>query len=76
MCQQTFEDVKQKIVESSWLVHYDPTKSITLVCDASPHGVGAVLNIVINGNESFIVISCLLVYLKQRGTTLNFIEKH
>lgn len=50
-CQDTFNKVKHMIIHSPLLVHYDPSKPIVLICDASPYGVGAVLNIVINNEE-------------------------
>ena len=31
-------------MSSKLLVHFDPSKDILLACDASPHGIGAVLS--------------------------------
>lgn len=50
-CQEVFDWVKAQLLQGPLLVHFDPTKPITLVCDASPYGVGAVLNIEIDGVE-------------------------
>ena len=48
-CQKCFEGVKRALVSSGLLVHYDPTKPLSLICDASPYGVGAVLCVRIDG---------------------------
>ena len=51
-CEKAFEQGKQALVNSQALVHYDPTKPITLACDTSPYGVGAVISHVeLNGQE-------------------------
>ena len=39
-CEKVFEQRKQALVNSPGLAHYDPTKPITLACDASPHVTG------------------------------------
>lgn len=50
-CQKAFDLVKSEIAKGPLLVHFDPSKELTMVCDASPYGVGAVLNVVIDGIE-------------------------
>lgn len=50
-CQEIFEKCKQMIVKSPILTFYDPSKPLSIVCDAGPYGVGAILNIIINGEE-------------------------
>ena len=51
-CEKAFEQKKQDLVNSPALARYDPTKPITLACDASPYGVGAVISHVeSNGQE-------------------------
>lgn len=50
-CQEVFEKSKKLVAASPVLAHFDPSKPIVIVCDASPYGVGAVLNIVLNGVE-------------------------
>ena len=39
-----FQEAKDALQSSTLLVHYDSTKPITLACDASPYGIGAVLS--------------------------------
>ncbi|XP_061883310.1 uncharacterized protein K02A2.6-like isoform X1 [Entelurus aequoreus] len=47
-----FKEVKELLHSATLLVHYDPDKQITLSCDASPYGVGAVLSHVMeDGSE-------------------------
>lgn len=48
---QAFERSKRLLVNSTFLVHYDPTKPLILSCDASPYGVGAILSHLIEGIE-------------------------
>ncbi|XP_061564077.1 uncharacterized protein K02A2.6-like [Cololabis saira] len=40
----SFQHSKQLMQSAEVLVHYDPEKDLVLSCDASPHGVGAVLS--------------------------------
>lgn len=42
-CQLAFEQVKRDIVSDTVLTHFDLKKPIVLTCDASKHGIGAVL---------------------------------
>jgi transposase InsO family protein len=49
--QQAFDATKQALLSSQLLVHFDPSLPVTVACDASPVGVGAVLSNVINGEE-------------------------
>ena len=39
-----FQESKKRLSSAEVLVHYDPTKEVTLACDASPYGIGAVLS--------------------------------
>ena len=39
-----FEEVKKILDEANFLIYYDPEKPLLLACDASPHGLGAVLS--------------------------------
>ena len=41
---KAFQASKELLTSDSLLVHYDPTKELTLMCDASPYGVGAILS--------------------------------
>ncbi len=50
--EQAFVRAKQTLADSGVLVHFDPSLPITVACDASPVGVGAVLShIMPNGEE-------------------------
>ncbi|KRY28513.1 Transposon Tf2-9 polyprotein [Trichinella spiralis] len=40
---KAFKDVKRLLSSDAVLTHYDGKKPLVLVCDASPHGIGAVL---------------------------------
>ena len=42
-CQQAFQTAKDTLISSQVLMHYDPTKPITLAADASAYGIGAVI---------------------------------
>ena len=39
------------LISSVLLIHYDPSKSLLLLCDASQYGVGVLLSQVCNGDE-------------------------
>ena len=41
---KAFELSKSALQSTNLLVHFDPEKELTLACDASPHGMGAVLS--------------------------------
>ncbi|KRX18868.1 Uncharacterized protein T07_3375, partial [Trichinella nelsoni] len=41
--EKAFKDVKRLLSSDAVLTHYDGKKPLVLVCDASPHGIGAVL---------------------------------
>ena len=41
---KAFKNAKETLCSASLLVHFDPLKPITLSCDASPYGLGAVLS--------------------------------
>ena len=43
-CEKAFEQVKQKLSSAEVLVHYDPSLPVSLACDASSYGVGAVVS--------------------------------
>ncbi|UYV70824.1 K02A2.6-like [Cordylochernes scorpioides] len=42
--ERAFKDIKEKLVQSTLLVHFDPRKRKILSCDASGVGIGAVLS--------------------------------
>lgn len=41
--EEAFQESKKLLVSSQLLVHFDPNLPITLACDASNYGIGAVL---------------------------------
>lgn len=42
--QEAFDKSKLALQQAKMLTHFDPTKPLRLECDASPHGIGAVLS--------------------------------
>lgn len=50
-CEQVFNECKVLVCQSPVLSFYDPSKPLTVVCDAGPYGVGGILNIVEKGEE-------------------------
>lgn len=42
-CQEAFVKIKQEVILSRFLTHFQPDLPVKLVCDASNHGIGAVL---------------------------------
>lgn len=50
-CRKAFDLSKRLISENKVLVHYDPSKEIVIVCDASSYGVGGVLCHRVDGRE-------------------------
>ena len=43
-CDQAFRQLKEMLPQKTRLVHYDPTRPITLAADASSYGIGAVIS--------------------------------
>lgn len=43
-CDKAFLEKKNELMSDKFLIHFDPKKEIILTCDASPHGVSAVLS--------------------------------
>ena len=50
-CAQAFRDIKRLITSDMVLVHFNPDLPLTLSCDASAYGLGAVLSHVLPGGE-------------------------
>lgn len=66
-CEKVFNECKQAIIRSPMLSFYDPRKPITLVCDAGPYGVGAILNVVENGQERPIYMESASLSVAERN---------
>ena len=43
-CMESFNQLKQALGSAEVLCHYNPSEEISLACDASAHGLGAVLS--------------------------------
>ena len=43
-CDEAYSSLKQMLAQQTRLVHYDPTKPLSLATDASPYGIGAVIS--------------------------------
>ena len=55
---RAFLEVKQKLLDSSVLTHYDLQNPVRLTCDASPYGVGAcVSDVMADGSVQLIAFS-------------------
>ena len=52
-----FQKSKDHLTSNSVLVHFNPSQKLTLMCDASPYGVGAVLSQI--GIERPVAYVCL-----------------
>lgn len=50
-CQNSFDMLKRKLTTAPLLHHFDPSKKILLVTDASDIGVGAILQLEVDGQE-------------------------
>ena len=48
---KAFQDAKNALQDNTLLVHYDSSKQLVLACDASPHGLGAVLSHIMEDGE-------------------------
>ena len=48
---KVFQDAKNALQDNTLLVHYDSSKQLVLACDASPHGLGAVLSHIIEVDQ-------------------------
>ena len=42
--EEAFQAAKKQLIAPCLLMHYDPKREVTLACDASPYGIGAVLS--------------------------------
>lgn len=65
---------KQKLVNSTMLVHFDPNAPLELFCDAPRHGIRAYLNQVMPNNEGR-PIACMSRTLSKPETNYSQIDK-
>ena len=66
--QQAYQTAKDALQADSLLTHYDTSKPLILACDASDHGIGAVLSHIVDGN-----LERPVAYISR---TLSAAEKH
>jgi transposase InsO family protein len=66
-CERAFKVLKEDILKSSCLTHYDPSKQLILATDGSPYGVGAVLSQLEDGIEKPIAFASKTLTPAQRG---------
>lgn len=43
-CEEAFQKAKNSLTSNKVLVHYNPELPVVLECDATPHGIGAVIS--------------------------------
>lgn len=66
-CNDVFVKCKEAIIRSPILSFFDPMKPMTLVCDAGPYGVGAILNVIENGEERAIYMESASLSTAERN---------
>lgn len=66
-CERAFKVLKEDILKSPCLTHYDPSKQLILATDGSPYGVGAVLSQLENDFERPIAFASKTLTPAQRG---------
>ncbi|RXN04191.1 putative protein K02A2.6-like protein [Labeo rohita] len=65
-----FTKVKNLLQSARVLVHFDPEKDLTVSCDASPYGIGAVLSHVMEeGSEKPIAFASRTLTKAERGSS-------
>ena len=71
-CQKSFEDSKSRLLSADLLVHFDTEKKIILTCDASQHGIGAVMaHIMEDGSERPIAFASRTLAPKRQKKTIH-----
>ena len=68
MCERSFIKVKEMLVSSEVLTHYDPTKPIRIEADASKYGLGAVISHIMEDGSQRPIAYC--------SRTLNISERN
>ena len=70
--EKAFSTLKSQLTSDRLLVHFDPQKPLTLACDASPYGVGAVLSHHLeDGSEQPIAFASRSLSLAEKGYALD-----
>jgi len=72
-CKIAFNISKNMLKNSPGLAHYNSELPLVLLCDASPYGVGAILNNVVHGEEK--MIACASTTLSKAESNYSQLER-
>ena len=73
--EECFKQAKRTLSSPKLLVHYDPEKKLSLACDASPYGIGAVLTHQMKDGSEQPISLCLAHCLLRRRNTPKLTRK-